>query len=656
MSNKKTKTIIEEIKYNIENEVQQESTPSNKEADEILLTIKNTIQYYETYLFPPKVEIIKQKYLNSIDRMFQMKKMWMKNRSNRIYPLIWSIHDTFVSNLFEVETMPRVVARKKESQESTPLVQWWYDWARDISWYEKSMMPIRSEASLIWTSYGRSWFKRNVSNLSWKNSKWEPKNLKLEEMKPTIKHVSFFQLFYDPFCDNFDDCPWKTYRYINNLKDTGKKYSFLFEKDNWIDDYKWKIKWGNPISNFDYTRVYASKNYEKEILKIKSQWAYDDWVNNKLFTVQYSDQELVEILEYWQDDRLLLFINSVLVYDWLSPYPFSWDPFSIVIHEEVPGQIQGIGIWDKLMNHQINANTLFSWLEDAMRMHLYPMYKAASWALVDAAWRAMKTLSYEPEKVVEDKSKLANGWIEVIKWIDFNAVNTFMSRLSAIVAESYEIIWLNTYTQWGNGKMERSAQWVTQKAAIIRTRLLSIIESLNSFNSRVFWHWLAIWLVMFPETFNFRVINDSWMPVRQDIKLEDVINKFDIVAESEALRAATKELKASQAMDSLSKMAPLNIDPLTWLPIYHIETFMEDYMDKFDFKAPKKYTEDELIEAMKMKMRVEQAAQPQQPETTMQPQPQQPVNDVSMWLQQEVSIQPTPNIPSDIGMLSQMQL
>jgi hypothetical protein len=49
----------------------------------------------------------------------------------------------------------------------------------------------------------------------------------------------------------------------------------------------------------------------------------------------------------------------------------------------------------------------------------------------------------------------------------------------------------------------------------------------------------------------------------KDIKLEDVVNKFDVVAESEAMRAATKELKATQSIDALSKISPLNLDPLT---------------------------------------------------------------------------------------------
>ena len=660
----KKKTIIDKIESNMDNYVTPESNTTSLAEKEVLLTIQNSIQYFESYVFPIKVEIIKQKYLNAVDRTFQMKKMWMKNRSNRIYPLIASVHDTFVANLHEVETVPRVVARKKVNQEEAPVVQWWYDWARDVSSYNKAMMPIRSEACLIWTSYGRSWFK-DENKIITRTKDGKANKVESQEIKPTIKHISFFQLFYDPFCDEFDNCPWKAYRYITNLKDVAKKYAFLFEEGGRIKDWKWKIKWSAPLSNYDYTRIYSSKNYEREILKLKSSWDYDDWVNNKLFTVAYSDQDLVEVIEYREDDQLILFINGVKVYDWDSPYPFTWDPFSVIIHEEVPWQIQGIGIGDKLMNHQINANTLFSWLEDAMRMHLYPMYKAASGALTDSAGRAIKKLTYEPERVVEDKSKLANWGIEVIKWIDFNAVNTFMQRLQAIIAESYEIVWLNTYTQWGNGKMERSAQWVTQKAAIIRTRLLSIIESLNSFNARVFNQWLAIWLAMFPETFNYRVIGEDWEPLWNDIKLEDVVNKFDIVAESDALRWATKELKASQAMDALSKMAPMNLDPLTWLPIYHMDSFMEEFMEKFDFPAPKKYTEQELTELVQMKQRIEAAAQPpasdQSPETMPTPMDAAPVDSMTpeqppmadVW---SMVAEAETNVPSDIWMLSQMQI
>lgn len=71
----KKKNISEEIKINMENDPTPEVSINDKATDEVWMTIKQTIEYYESYIFPSKIEIIKQKYLNAIDRIFQMKKM-----------------------------------------------------------------------------------------------------------------------------------------------------------------------------------------------------------------------------------------------------------------------------------------------------------------------------------------------------------------------------------------------------------------------------------------------------------------------------------------------------------------------------------------------------------------------------------------------------
>ena len=580
---------------------------------EIVKTIKDSIDYYENYVFPNKAEIIKQKYLNGVDRALIMKDLWLETSTNRVYPLVWPIHDTFLSNLHEIETTPRVVARNQDDQGKAEVWQDWFDWAKEVSEYESNMKVIRSEASLIWTSYARSWYISEEVKIEW-NEKWEAKSVKRDDSRPTLEHVSFFQLFYDPFQPSFYRLPWKTYRYISNLSSVENKYSFLFSDDAKGKSFKSfipAIKSGTPLSDKDYTRIYSAKNYEKELLSGGLN-GYEAWINSKLFQVNYTDQNLVEVIEYWYDDKFILIVNGVSVYNWLSPYPFNSDPFLIVVHEEVPNCIHGVWIGDKLINHQHQANTIFSWLEDIMRKNMYPMYKAPKNALRDAAWQPIQYIPYEPNRVIEDSSSLGNSNIEPIKYVDSNFVSVFMKRLQDIVLESYEIVWLNSYTQWGNGKMERSAQWVTQKVAIIKTRLLSIIESLNRFNSKLFIHWIAIWVVKFPQTFSFRIIKEDGKTAWQDINLADVLNKFDIVAESEAMRLATKEMKASQSLNAVNQLTAINIDPITQLPIYNMEELISNVMEKFDFETPAKYTEQEIMEklALVQRLRPQEPAQP----------------------------------------------
>lgn len=653
----KTKSIVKRVRWDSDTILEKiESlevkwydavqTPEEQPVWPISMAIKRTIDYYESYLFPIKTDIIKQKYLNSIDRAVYMKQQWLRNRSNRIYPLIASVHDTFVSNLYEVETTPRIVARNKDDQNKASVVQDCYDWFKDISWYDAKMKTIKAEASLIGTSYSRSWYQTITDKIQW-NDKGKVKSVINKISKPSVEHVSYFQLFYDPFAPSFDNTPWKAYRYISNITDVVNKYWFLWEEDNWLYKLKGHIRWGTPFSHKDYTRIYSSKNYERELSRINSVEQFDDWIENRLFAVDFADQELVEVVEYWSEDQFVLLLNWVTVYDWLSPYPFSGDPFSILVHEEVPWSIQWIGIGDKLLNHQHQANTIFSWVEDAMRMHLYPMYIVSKWALKDAAGRPLKSIPYEPEKVLEDASNLANGWIDTLKYVDFNFINTYISRLQWLVSEAHEIVWLNTYTQWGNGKMERSAAWVTQKVAIIRTRLLWLIESLNWLNSRVFNHWLAIAVTKFDKDFSFRILDEEGKPVWRELDLESVLQKYDVIAESDAMRLATKELRATQALNTLNQITAVNIDPLSWLPIYNVRKLIDEVMSKLDFDGWEAYTDEEIIDAKNRALKIQQMTQPQQapaPETPMNPVPDQ-------WLTPQTM---TSDTPEDAWMLASM--
>jgi hypothetical protein len=77
----------------------------------------------------------------------------MAHRSNRVFPLIASIHDTFVSNLYEIDVMPRAIARNKEDVEATELAQNFFDWAKEMSELDDKESPIWAESSLIGTSY-----------------------------------------------------------------------------------------------------------------------------------------------------------------------------------------------------------------------------------------------------------------------------------------------------------------------------------------------------------------------------------------------------------------------------------------------------------------------------------------------------------------------
>lgn len=578
------KTLVKEIEdlQNIPTVPAPTASATSIGESTLYWVIKSAITYHETYIFPRKVEIIKFKYLDAIDRYFQLKKMWMQHRSNRVFPLIASIHDTFTTNLYEVDINPRAIARTSKDQEATEMAQDFFDWAKETSELEFKEWPIWSESTLIWTSYWRSGFSSDKTTVEYMK-KWQVKTNTFTVNEPTVEHVSFFQLFYDCHWSDFYATPWKAYRYIDSFKSVAKKYSFLWKIDDWLTNHKIEIlKWWY-FSNMDYTRIYNSKNYENEMCKVKTQKDYDDWTQRKIFEINYSENELVEVVEYWEDERLVLFINSKIYYDGISPYPFNSDPFHVIVHEAVPWSIHWIWIGDKLIELQKQVNNVFCSIEDAIRMHMFPMYRVTKWALKDAKWLTPKKITYIPEWVLEDATPTSNWWIDTIRFVDFNLISVAKQYLSELIAQAYEVSWVNSYTQWWQGKVERSAAGIAQRTAVTRTRLQPIIASLNKFHSRLFNQRLAIAVTMFDDEFDFRIIWDDGREVRKSIDLESILNKFDVVAESEANRLATKELRSSQAINALSQINALNIDPVTQLPIYDVQPLLQMVFDRLDF-------------------------------------------------------------------------
>lgn len=104
-------------------------------------------------MFPIAYEIIKYDKLFSGDRRLMMSKIGIENRSATCYPLISSVKDTFVTNLYDVATKSRAVARYAESQDKTEMAQDFYDWAYSMSDADSATHNAGNEAVLLGTSY-----------------------------------------------------------------------------------------------------------------------------------------------------------------------------------------------------------------------------------------------------------------------------------------------------------------------------------------------------------------------------------------------------------------------------------------------------------------------------------------------------------------------
>ena len=73
----------------------------------------------------------------------------MKYKSAKIYPLITSIHDTFMASLYDNDLRPKVFPMEEVDPKIVDNTQLFFQWGTEISETEQTNEIIRNEASLI---------------------------------------------------------------------------------------------------------------------------------------------------------------------------------------------------------------------------------------------------------------------------------------------------------------------------------------------------------------------------------------------------------------------------------------------------------------------------------------------------------------------------
>ena len=164
--------------------------------------------------------------------------------------------------------------------------------------------------------------------------------------------------------------------------------------------------------------------------------------------------------------------------------------------------------------------------------------------------------------------------------------------------------------------MERTSTGVNARVAVIRARLQPIINSLNRLNREIFLQWLIQATLYLDDDFKARITGEDGAAIWREVKIADIINKFDIIAENEANRLATKELRASQSLDALSKIQSLNVDQITNMPIRDLEPAGEYVMANLNFPALKKIDTAVLNAKVKQKAEFDAILNPPQANTT----------------------------------------
>lgn len=177
-------------------------------------------------------------------------------------------------------------------------------------------------------------------------------------------------------------------------------------------------------------------------------------------------------------------------------------------------------------------------------------------------------------------------------------------------------------------KVERSATWVSALVQAFKSRLLPLVESMNQALAKIAEMWTATAVVMMDDMIAIRMMWKDGKPVFKDITIDDLVGKYDIEFDAQALKSATREIKRDQLLQLLQTAIQGGVDPNTGEYFIDMRELWREIIDSFEMsqdlvmnskEVNKEKTKSMILQA-KSEQQVQQAVQqwmPQQPQPGM---------------------------------------
>ena len=599
----------------------------------IYAKLERIMKHFRDNIFPDWFEVIKMKQLYNKEYEAGLKKHNMKYKSAKIYPLIASIHDTFIAGLYDNDLRPKIFPMEEMDPKIVDDTQLFFSWGTEISETEQTNEIIRNEASLIWVSYGMPGYTTSTM----KNDDWD----NVTTFIPALYPVSAFEMFYSVWATDFYKAPEKFRRRFIPFDWLKDAFYPIWEDDGkkkWMGYYVEKKKSAileapMPLSKADFTKIYDIDAYSNLYLAClwdgAPSWAIYDETFNILDSSSYC-----EVVDLYIGDQLMVMVNGYFVYSGDSPFKY-WDdyqisgkdgPFIELTYEKWVGCIP-TGIGKKIMGHQKQCNALYNSIADAVYRHLNPVLASVTWAITDpTTGNAPTSIDYTEGKVYNINPSYAgmNNAIFKLDWTDYNILSLAMNQFEALKADAYTICWVNSYVLGWEWKVERSRWWAEQRVNASRSRLNPMIKSIGRFYSKLFYHWLGLSKQSWASV--AYVENDDKEYI---INLSELDKKFKIVCSADAWVEEQKASKVQGLLTMMQNLAWVSTNPITGLPDMDTKSFLEavtDYawlegLKPFTLEEQKQYVDD----AYEIKDYIQQKEiQAQQQAQAQQPQQQQP--------------------------------
>jgi len=562
--------------------------------------LKNITHYYEQSIYPKWLQYYKLYYWDWRERR-QYIKQWQSNEPAKIFA---RIVDTFRSRMYDNKFRFYVSPTSDKDVEKAQLVQDLLTRAIQVSDLREKFWRSARDTLIIWEWYWRLLYSFEKTKVEYINPKTWKKQFYTKNLEyPDYKYVSPFDIMVDPAAPSFEESRYIVNRRLLTAQQIQKEYKYLFEFT--ASDVK-ELLWNwNYLFTKDWNLLKLDALYQNILTDVSD-------INDE---VTFNDKKYFEVVEYWEDDKLIIWINWKEFYNGINPLPIKKKPFVQVTYVIEPGSPRWLWLWFYLAHIEKIGTALQNAFLDDVKLKANPVVKRRIW--LNAAL-PNDVLEIEPGAVipVEDPNDL----LVMELWrVNYDLQNVYQFLL----AEAMMIAWVNDIVMWWPlMKVDRSATSSASRVEAFKARMLSFFDSIN----RALWKIAEFWLAMVIaynkwKDFTFKVFDDERREtIFKTIKLEDIEWQFDIIFDTEALKSALRDIALQKKLNFLQIASQLAIDPISRRPLIDLW---------------------KLVESIALDMDLPDILTKQQKEITPQEQ-QEPVQQQSV--QQQTSTQQTENI------------
>jgi len=587
-------------------------SPFQKAEDRVRENLEIIKNFYSNHLWNKWASAYRNYFMYKLDRALLIKDFQTNIKS----PVVKMYVDAMWTGLYDNVINFRVVGRDRDDQKKADDVKAFLEWWFSASNSRMELMQAIKEALICWPGYLKIWFVDREKKIEYK--KGLKKITKVtKEQYPFVRYIPIFNVFIDPTVKSFEESPYVIERNVMSVEAFKKYYGNYFNNKT---EPIIKYALNNPyyFSAYDYNKIkHAAFWDEREIKKFFMDYVENnnnDWGTFDVFTQNYlsfeRNSKYVEVIEYWSDDRHITLVNGKAFLDEENPLPLKKKPYVDIEYNKAPGLAFGSGLGVTLEDIQNITDELLNLQMDNTKFQIAPMFqklKGSDMFSQDASW-----LLYEPFKVVEVNTPEGMHRLELgspeFTWVD---MIQFLLQLWEM-SEG-----LNSYSMWYQNKVERSATWVSALVQAFKSRLLPLVESMNQALAKIAEMWTATAVVMMDDMIAIRMMGKDGKPVFKDISIDDLVGKYDIEFDAQALKSATREIKRDQLLQLLNTAISWWVDPNTGEYFIDMRELWREIIDSFEMsqdlvmntkEVNKEKTKSMILQA-KAEQQVQQAVQ-----------------------------------------------